>query len=153
MKTCSHRAADAGTMLGFRVITSLPRGAAAGGGPTSVAELRKKSDRGILYRWFDLPVMKKRYTIDVQVVLEECHVELPVPDPGETPLVSLPAGPADTALAEPAWLRTGDIHSSLFTLRGDAAARGVSLGTLLLRWRRARCGPDAVIPSRMCCSF
>ncbi len=85
--------------------------------------------------------MKKRYVIDVQVMLEECRVELPVPDPGETPPVSLPAGPADAALTEPARLRTGDIHSALFTLRGDAAARGASLGTLLLRWRRARCGP------------
>ena len=61
-----------------------------------------------------------------------------MPDPGEAPLLGLPAGPGDAALDSPARLRTGDIHSGLFTVQGAAAAHGASLGNLLLRWRRAR---------------
>lgn len=72
------------------------------------------------------------------MILEECLLEPPVPDPGEAETLLLPAGPSDAALGSPARLRTGDIHTALFTLRGDAAAHGASLGALLLRWRRAR---------------
>lgn len=52
-----------------------------------------------------------------QVILEDCLIEPPVPDPGEAPILELPAGAADAALASPALLRTGDIHSGLFTVR------------------------------------
>lgn len=74
-----------------------------------------------------------------QVVLEECLVEPPVPDPGEAPAVALPAGAKDASLAAgPSPLRTGDVHTALFTVVGGSPALGASLGTLLLRWRRAR---------------
>jgi len=56
-------------------------------------------------------------------------------------VVSFPSGGGrDASLLQPATLRKGDIHSCLFRVRGSAAAQEARLGTLVLRWRRKRCG-------------
>jgi len=78
-----------------------------------------------------------RATAPCEVIIESCALELPEVDPGEPPAVLLPNGPSDLALPAPANLRTGDIHSALFSLTSSTAAHGMPLGSLLVRWRRA----------------
>ena len=81
---------------------------------------------------------RRRAPLPAQVSLESCSVELPEADPGEAPAVVLPHGPADLALPAPARLRTGDIHSALFSVSGPRPVHGAPLGSLLVRWRRLR---------------